>query len=117
MTRKEIYDKLRETFHSKSGCFLSKESCNELAHQVSNYATTDRLLNSKNNKEKLLESIKEVDVKTVKPPIGIKPTSIFLNERLDEIKGATIRFLEHGKPIPAWWIKEYNDIIEIFNKK
>lgn len=59
MTRKEIYKKLREVFHSKSGCFLSKKSCEELAHEVSSYAETDYLMYSEANKEHLKKAITE----------------------------------------------------------
>jgi hypothetical protein len=59
MTKEEIYNKLRETFHSKSGCFLSKKSCDQLASKIRSYAETDYLLHSKVNKEHLMKAVTE----------------------------------------------------------
>lgn len=45
-----------------------------------------------------------------KPPLGLKPRTIFLEERADVIKEAIQRYFEVGQEVPVNWIEEYNII-------
>ena len=45
-----------------------------------------------------------------KPPLGLKPRNIFLEERADAIKEVIQRYFEAGQEIPVNWIEEYNVI-------
>jgi len=47
-----------------------------------------------------------------KPPVGIKPTNLWLEERKDELIYAISRYINANKIIPVKWIKEYNKIIK-----
>jgi hypothetical protein len=51
-----------------------------------------------------------------KPPLGIKPQRIMDEERMKEISEAIIRFVDAGKPIPAEWFEELNEIKDRRNK-
>jgi hypothetical protein len=50
-----------------------------------------------------------------KPPLGLKPTFIWLEERLEEIEEAKIRYKDAGKELPAEWQNEQNFIISLEN--
>lgn len=45
-----------------------------------------------------------------KPPLGLKPRYIHEAERLCDIKAAIARYMDAGYPIPAEWVKEYNEL-------
>lgn len=52
------------------------------------------------------------------PPVGVKPRWLFLQERMDEITAAMIRYAEADHPAPQAWaielrqrIQEYTDEI------
>lgn len=47
----------------------------------------------------------------LKPPLGLRPRFIVDEQRLDEVKSAIIRYIEHGKKLPDEWIQEYNELI------
>lgn len=47
-----------------------------------------------------------------KPPIGIKPRFVWLDDRKIEIKEAIRRYLNTDLKIPLEWVKEYNQIIK-----
>lgn len=46
-----------------------------------------------------------------KPPLGLKPRYIHDGERLYEIKEAIVRYMDADCPIPAEWVREYNELI------
>nr|DAK85077.1 MAG TPA: hypothetical protein [Caudoviricetes sp.] len=46
-----------------------------------------------------------------KPPLGLKPRYIHEAECLCDIKAAIARYMDAGYPIPAEWVKEYNELI------
>jgi transposase len=53
-----------------------------------------------------------------KPPLGLRPNFIWMEERLTEILEATNRYVEAKKDIPFEWIKEYIEIlIELDNRE
>lgn len=64
--------------------------------------------------------IKATDDKTFtiskKPPIGLKPRFIVVEERLKDIVSAMVRFSEANMLIPPEWIEEYNELVNWRNK-
>lgn len=46
------------------------------------------------------------------PPIGLKPKFVNKLERLNEIRGAIVRYYDAEMQIPVEWIVEYNELIE-----
>jgi hypothetical protein len=54
--------------------------------------------------------------KTNKPPIGIKPKSIWESERIEEIEQCFLRYLEAHENINPEWINEYNELNEKIRK-
>ena len=48
----------------------------------------------------------------VKPPIGLKPKLVKRLERLQEARGAIVRYYDASLKIPIEWIKEYNELID-----
>jgi hypothetical protein len=65
------------------------------------------LLPKENNKimTKELEQI-------VKPPIGLIPKWVSDKERLNEVRGAIVRYYDNELKIPIEWIEEYNELID-----
>jgi len=50
-----------------------------------------------------------------KPPLGLKPRSLHMEERLVDVKSAIQRYLDANRTIPDAWISEYNELImEVF---
>lgn len=49
----------------------------------------------------------------VKPPLGLKPKFVNRLERLNEIRGAIVRYYDAEMQIPIEWIEEYNELIEL----
>jgi hypothetical protein len=47
----------------------------------------------------------------VKPPIGLRPKRISDKERLNEVRGAIVRYYDAELKIPVEWIEEYNELI------
>lgn len=54
--------------------------------------------------------------KIAKPPIGLKPKFVNRLERLDEIRGAIVRYYDAELKIPIAWIEEYNELIDLTKK-
>lgn len=50
--------------------------------------------------------------KTLKPPLGVKPKFIWDEERIKELKGAILRYIDSNWPIPLEFVEEYNDLTE-----
>lgn len=50
-------------------------------------------------------------------PLGLRPKTVWLAERLMEITYAIIRYREAGAVVPVEWFKEYNEIVAQLNKK
>ena len=48
----------------------------------------------------------------VKPPIGLRPKRISDKERLNEVRGAIVRYYDAELKIPVEWIEEYNELID-----
>lgn len=57
-----------------------------------------------------LPDIEESPVK--KPPLGVMPRELWNEKRRTEIEEAVGRYIESGKPIPAEWIEEYNELVK-----
>lgn len=47
----------------------------------------------------------------VKPPIGLRPKLVSDKERLNEVRGAIVRYYDAELKIPVEWIEEYNKLI------
>ena len=56
--------------------------------------------------------MKKEDEKIVMPPIGLKPKFVNRLERLNEVRGAIVRYYDAGLKIPVEWIEEYNEFID-----
>lgn len=50
-------------------------------------------------------------MKISKPPIGLKPKFVKMLERLNEVRGALVRYYNAELEIPLEWIEEYNELI------
>jgi hypothetical protein len=50
--------------------------------------------------------------KKVKPPLGVTPKYLWLEERLKVVDDAILRYKEAGEPVPCEWISESNEIKE-----
>lgn len=50
--------------------------------------------------------------KIIMPPIGLKPKFINRLERLNEVRGAIVRYYDTELKIPVEWIEEYNELID-----
>lgn len=48
--------------------------------------------------------------KSAVPPLGARPRFVVEEERLNELKGAIMRFVEANYPIPLEQILEYNEL-------
>jgi len=60
----------------------------------------------------------EVGENMEKPPIGLKPRKIFLEQRLSDIKQTIHRYFEVNQEVPSVWIEEYNVICsELYKSK
>lgn len=51
-----------------------------------------------------------------RPPIGIMPKEIWLENRLDEIRHAAGRYLNDLRPVPDQWLEEIDWILEELSK-
>ena len=47
-----------------------------------------------------------------KPPMGIMPRWLWDEKRQEELTAAMCRFFEVGRPVPAEWVDEYNELSE-----
>ena len=47
---------------------------------------------------------------TEKPPIELMPKKLFLEQRLEELTSAMIRYLQVDKDVPNDWIEEYKEL-------
>jgi hypothetical protein len=47
-----------------------------------------------------------------RPPIGLKPQSVWKEERRCEVKAAIRRYLDDNCQVPPEWIAEYNELIK-----
>jgi hypothetical protein len=56
--------------------------------------------------------MKKEDEKIVMPPIGLKPKLVNRLERLNEVRGAIVRYYDAQLKIPIEWIEEYNELID-----
>ena len=48
----------------------------------------------------------------IKPPIGLIPKWVIDKERLNDIRGAIVRYYDAELKIPIEWIEEYNQLID-----
>lgn len=47
-----------------------------------------------------------------RPPIGVKPRYLVMEERFQELKQAIQQYSERGHIIPLEWVDEYNELIK-----
>jgi hypothetical protein len=71
-------------------------------------------------KENIYQNVRE---NYQKPPLGLRPRFIVLEDRLQEIRQAIERYMQYNKdeayekfPIPHEWIEEYDEIVEKLNE-
>ena len=48
-----------------------------------------------------------------KPPLGLTPRFIWIEQRKQDIIDAVRRYTEANKEIPTEWINEYNEILKL----
>jgi hypothetical protein len=48
----------------------------------------------------------------IKPPIGLRPKWVSNRERLNEVRGAMVRYYDAELKMPIEWIEEYNELID-----
>ena len=46
-----------------------------------------------------------------RPPIGLTPSWVRDRERLNEVRGAIVRYYDAELKIPIKWVKKYNELI------
>ena len=56
--------------------------------------------------------MKKEHEKVEMPPIGLKPKFVNRLERLQEVRGAIVRYYDASMKIPVKWIEEYNELID-----
>ena len=56
--------------------------------------------------------MKNFQENTKKPPIGLMPQFKHRLERLNEVRGAIVRYYDADLKIPIEWIEEYNELID-----
>jgi hypothetical protein len=56
--------------------------------------------------------MKKEHEKVEMPPIGLKPKFVNRLERLQEVRGAIVRYYDASMKIPIEWIEEYNELID-----
>ena len=49
--------------------------------------------------------------KEIKPPLGLRPRKLAIEERLNEVRAAILRYCEASLAIPIEWIEEYNSLV------
>lgn len=52
-----------------------------------------------------------------KIPLGIEPRWVWETKRMVELKGAILRYLDENLVVPAYWLEEYNDLVNSLNKE
>ena len=52
-----------------------------------------------------------------KPPIGLMPKDIWMENRFNNVCGAITRYYTAGLIIPIRWVVEYNTWIKLFNDR
>lgn len=50
-------------------------------------------------------------------PLGLRPKWIILQQRLNEINEAIVRYMDAGYKVPAEWIIERNEIIDYLEER
>lgn len=67
--------------------------------------------------ELLKDEITDTTKQLEKPPLGLRPSFIWMEERLTEILEAAHRYVESKKDIPYEWMKEYIEILIELDKR
>lgn len=52
----------------------------------------------------------------IKPPLGLMPKKLFLEQRFENIKEAIERYVKADKEIPNDWLDEYEEILNYLKK-
>lgn len=105
-------------FHTHSGFIEALEKYGLIIYSPHGLVATNLLMefHYKEDVEKFMQYIAS-DTPPVKPPLGLTPRWLMDEKRQTEILAAIDRFGEAGKPIPAEWIEEYNEIVERLSKR
>ena len=76
-------------------------------------------MNHVNNAEFLdcvyVGGVEFVKSKRKKPPLGVKPRKLFIEERLNNLSEAISKYLKEYRDCPQNWIDEYNDLVKEYN--
>lgn len=52
----------------------------------------------------------------IKPPLGLMPKRLFLEQRFEDIKEAIERYVKANMEIPTEWLDEYEEILNYLKK-
>lgn len=55
--------------------------------------------------------------KPIKPPLGLIPKEMVMEERFKDVFGAISRYWNANLPIPIEWVEEYNELVVILKDK
>lgn len=60
--------------------------------------------------------VKHTEVREVraKPPLGIMPREMWMQDRLNTITNAIDRYVDCDMQIPLDWVVEYNNLVDYF---
>lgn len=50
--------------------------------------------------------------KTEKPPLGLTPKAVWMEDRVLDIVDAMNRYVKANMEVPIEWIKEYNELVK-----
>ena len=70
-----------------------------------------KLANSNKTAKRKIKAFKKM-VAIAKPPLGLRPRKIVMEERMEEIQGAVERYMNGKRSVPIEWLSEYNDLAD-----
>jgi hypothetical protein len=62
------------------------------------------------------DEVKPISKKSKRPPLGLIPKAVFMDNRFNDVCGAITRYYKAGLKIPVEWIEEYNGFIDYYQK-
>lgn len=81
--------------------------------QTTTLLNTLMKISNREKQEKENASKKQLEglAKQIKPPKGLRPEAMWINQRIVEIQKAINRYIDERKHIPTDWVKQYNTCI------